>query len=287
VRDFLFLKTTDSRIPIIAKLPPDYLLLGLKIWYKFFEISVFSRRESMHNLHISRRKVALSAVIFIFTLLGVAQASVTELNAIGKIESIYRDRVTMRIIKILGTDTAELPVREGSWVSFDLPSHTGKSRNRRNNVNYGSVVEASLIGNVTTEYEKDLEEGDNDTRQAPVLLWTAQSVVKVKNKNKYLSKEDRKKENDKKEKEEEPTKVWTQKETVRGKINFREKEKKLYIKEERMGRRDKGLDVVDDIWYKKLKDFHGQKVVVHGTTHRSSISSGTIEINNLLKIYPK
>ncbi|MGM0599874.1 MAG: hypothetical protein ACQETH_08685 [Candidatus Rifleibacteriota bacterium] len=243
----------------------------------------------MHNLHISRRKVALSAVFLILALISTAQASVTELDAIGKIESIYRDRVTMRIIKILGTDTAELPVQKGSWISFDLPSLNGKNRNRRNNVSYGSVVEASLIGNVTTEYEKDLDKSEDSAKQAPVLLWTAQSVKKVKRPNEYLSKKDKEKgrKGNKQEREEEETKVWTQEETVRGKINFREKDKKLYIKEERMGRRDKGLDVVDDLWYKKLKDFHGQKVVVHGTTNRSSISSGTIEIENLLKIYSK
>jgi hypothetical protein len=131
---------------------------------------------------------------------------------------------------------------------------------------------------------------------APVLLWMAQSVVRVKNPDQYLTEEERQakrgrrrrgRKKEKEKKSEEPVKVWTQEETVRGIVNLREKEKRLYIKEARMGRRDKGLDVVDDEWYEKLKGFNGQKVVIHGTTNRTSLSSGTVEIQNILKIYPK
>jgi hypothetical protein len=252
----------------------------------------------MHNLPNNRRRFFLSivALLTIFGAAAAAYASVVELTAIGKIESIYRERVTMRIIKLLGSDTAQLPVAEGSWVSFDLPKHPGKSRSRRANVGYGSVVEAALIGNITTEYEvkDDGTSAESGEENAPVLLWTAQSVVKVKNPNQYLSekekaaKKGRRNRKEKKEKKpEEPVKIWTQEETVRGVVNFREKDKHLYIKEARMGRRDKGLDVIDDLWYEKLKEMNGQKIVVHGITHRTSVSSGTIEIKNILKVYPK
>jgi hypothetical protein len=229
---------------------------------------------------------------------GASYASIVELDVVGKIESIYRDRVTLRVIKILGSDTADLPIAEGSWVSFDLPKHQGKNRNRRTNVGYGSIVKAELVGNVTTEYEVSELGTSADAKSsegAPVLLWTSQSVMKVKRPDDYLSEEEKENRKDRKrgrrkkkeEKPKEPVKIWTQEETVRGVVNLRAKEKRLYIKEERMGRRDKGLDVIDDAWYEKLKDFAGQKVVVHGTTHRTSVSSGTVEIQNLLKIYPK
>ncbi len=243
----------------------------------------------------------LSVVTVALLLIGLAaQASVIELTAIGKVESKYRDRVTLRIIELVGSDTEDLPVSAGSWVSFDLPTHPGKSGNRRSNVDYGSIVEAALIGAIATEYEVK-EDGTSATgkdKKTPILLWTAQSVVKVKNPNDYLTDEEKqersgkgkrsKKDRRKKEKKpEEPVKIWTQEETIRGLVNLREKEKRVYIKEERMGRKDKGLDVIDDAWYEKLKELNGQKVVIHGVTHRTSVSSGTVEVHNILKVYPK
>lgn len=245
------------------------------------------------------RKTILSALLLVFLGILSAQASVIELTAIGKIESIYRERVTLRIIRLIGSDTEQLPVSVGSWVSFDLPSHPGKSRNRRSNVGYGDVVEAALIGSVATEYEVGSEgatQHEADADKASILLWTSQSVVKVKNPNDYLSEKEKeakknrrrdKKDRKKEKKPEEPVKIWTQEETVRGLVNWREKEKRLFIKEDRMGKKDKGLDVIDDKWYEKLKDMHGQKIVIHGVTHRTSISSGTVEIKNVLKVYPK
>ncbi len=255
----------------------------------------------MLNSTWNARRSYLSVVALIFVLLSLtaAQASVIELTAIGKIESIYRERVTMRIIQLIGSDTEQLPVAQGAWLSFDLPSAPGKSRNRRSHVGYGDIVEAALIGSIATEYEvgeDKTEAHDGDESKAPILLWTAQSVVKVKNPNDYLTEKEKeakknrrrgKKDRKKDKKSEEPVKIWTQEETVRGLINWREKEKRLFIKEERMGKRDKGLDVIDDVWYEKLKDMHGQKIVVHGVTHRTSISSGTVEIKNILKVYPK
>lgn len=256
----------------------------------------------MHKLPIIRRKYLFSAVALVSILLVAvaAYSSVVQLSAIGRVESIYRDRVTMRIMKLLGSDTASLPVSEGSWISFDLPRNEGKNRNRRRNVAYGSVIEAALIGNVTTEYEVsgDGASADikDDANSSPVLLWTAQSVIKVKRPDQYLSekekqaKKDRKGRRRRKKKDDKPKeaiKIWTQEETIRGIVNLKEKEKRLFIKEERMGRKDKGLDVVDDAWYEKLKDMNGQKVVIHGVTHRTSVSSGTVEIKNVLKVYPK
>ncbi|MFZ5952720.1 MAG: hypothetical protein ACOYXC_18605 [Candidatus Rifleibacteriota bacterium] len=256
----------------------------------------------MLNVNIGRtncRTFAL-AVVFVLLSMAIAHASVVELTAIGKVESIYRDRITMRIIQLVGSDTQNLPVGPGSWVSFDMPSLPGKSRNRRSDVGYGHIVEAALIGGVATEYEvkedgTSAQEKEKEDK-APILLWTAQSVVKVKNPNDYLTEKEKeekktrkrgKKDRKKDKKPEEPVKVWTQEETIRGTINLREKEKRLYIKEERMGKKDKGLDVTDDSWYEKLKAMHGQKIVVHGVTHRTSVSSGTVEIQNILKVYPK
>ena len=249
------------------------------------------------RLSRSLRYSAIAIVFFLLSLVAV-QASVIELTAIGKIESIYRDRVTMRIIKLVGSDTENLPVSPGSWVSFDLPSHPGKSRNRRNNIDYGNIVEAALIGGVATEYEvkEDGTSSNQELDKAPILLWTSQSVVKVKNPNDYLTEKEKeekknrrrgKKDSKKDKKPEEPVKVWTQEETIRGIVNLREKENRLFIKEDRMGKKDKGLDVTDNQWYEKLKSFNGQRIVVHGVSHRTSVSSGTVEIQNILKVYPK
>ncbi len=238
--------------------------------------------------------------IAVLTSSGItADSSVIELNAIGKIESVYRNRVSMRVLHINGEIDPALAIATGSWISFDLPKEeTGKNRrNRRNQVGYGSVVNAVLMGNVATEYEVNADEEKVKTKApsaigGPVMLWTAQSVTKVKNANEYLPeseqksnrKRDRKnRKRDKKEKE--PVQVWTQEETVRGKIVH--KNKRIYIKEDRMGRKAKGLDVTEDEWYEKLKDYVDQRVVVHGITHRTNISSGTIEIKNLMKVYPK
>ncbi|GAB4270464.1 MAG: hypothetical protein Kow0029_07230 [Candidatus Rifleibacteriota bacterium] len=253
----------------------------------------------MHKMPIKRER-ALSFVFALVSILLVsvaAYSSVVEVTAIGKIESKYRDRVTMRIIKLVGSDTVSLPVSEGSWVSYDLPRHEGKRGNRRTNINFGDIVQAQLIGNITTEYEvnDDGTSAGTSEKLSPVMLWTAQSVVKVKKPGQYLTEEEKqakkgrrgRRSRKKEEKPKEPVKIWTQEETVRGIVNLRAKEKRLYIKEDRMGRKDKGLDVIDDVWYEKLKDLNGHKVVVHGITHRTSISSGTVEIKNILKIYPK
>ncbi len=253
----------------------------------------------MHQNHLARQWTLASALACVFVFcMGVAlysEASVVEFTAIGKVESIYRDRVSLKILHIVGSATEELPLATGSWVSFDLPKEFRDRHRRRDSakITYGNVIEAQLIGNLATEYELKTDEDKSETvrKTLPtVLLWTAQSVKRVKNANDYLPEEERKvkkgKGRHKKEKKaKEPVKVWTQEETVRGSIVLHKE--KIYIKEDRLGKKDRGLEVVTDGWAEKLKDMAGNRVVLHGTTHRTSISSGTMEIKNLMKIYQK
>ena len=130
----------------------------------------------------------------------------------------------------------------------------------------------------------------SSTSSPNVLLWTAQSCKKVKNPKDYLPESEKNKsgkgrKKNKKEKEKEPVKIWTQEETVRGIVLV--KNDKVYIKEERLGRKDKGLEVYSGEWFDKLKELPNQKVVLHGITHRTGIASGTFEVHNALKVYPK
>lgn len=269
------------------------------------------------QIHRFSGKLALSVILaclFVATSSFIACASsVVEFTAIGKVESIYRGRVTMRIFEMIGSATAELSVRKGSWVSFDLPKKIRErnERQRRPEVNFGTIIKVALIGNVATEYElKDKSEianktditgdsnlvvkDDNEIKTgSTVLLWTAQSVVKLKNRdarkyNEAGDKKDEKKrgrkyEKDKKEKE--AVKIWTQQETIRGIVVV--SKELVYIKEERLGRKDHGLQITSKDWNSKLREYEGCRVVAHGTTHRTSISSGTVEIENVMKVYPK
>ena len=224
-------------------------------------------------------------------------SSIVEFTAIGKIESIYKNRASMNVLQIIASNTEGLNVATGSWISFDIPkSNFDKSSRRDRQIEYGSVVEVSLIGNVATEYEVDEDElGDkkissSSNSNSNVLLWTAQSCKKVKNPKDYLPESEKNKsgkgrKRNKKEKEKEPVKIWTQEETVRGIVLL--KNDKVYIKEERLGRKDKGLEVLSEEWFDKLKELPNQKVVLHGITHRTSVASGTFEVHNALKVYPK
>lgn len=254
----------------------------------------------MQTNSVARRAViysVLACFCAIFAASSLYSASIVELTAIGKVESIYRDRVTMRIIEIVGSQTVDLAVASGSWVSFDLPKamRDKRSRRDRNEISFGNVIEAQLIGNIATEYEMKEDEKSEIVKPGvpTVLLWTAQSVTKVKNQNQYLSEEEkqskgkkgRRKKKEKEKKPEEPIKIWTQEETVRGNVLVKGSE--VFIKEDRLGKKDKGLAIVSESWHDKLIELAGSRIVVHGVTHRTSVSSGTIEIKSLMRVYPK
>lgn len=257
----------------------------------------------MQTNSVARQTVlysVLACLCAIFAVSSLYSASIVEFTAIGKVESIYRDRVTMRIIDIVGSQTADLSVASGSWVSFDLPKamRDKRSRRDRNEITFGNVIEAQLIGNIATEYEvKDNASQSQIVKPGvpTVLLWTAQAVTKVKNQKMYLTEEEKqasgrkdkkgRRKKDKEKKDEEPLKIWTQEETVRGSVLVKGTD--VYIKEDRLGKKDKGLAIVSADWHDKLINLSGSRIVVHGTTHRTSVSSGTIEIKNLMRVYPK
>ncbi|MBI3038888.1 hypothetical protein HYY75_07560 [bacterium] len=209
---------------------------------------------------------------------------------IGEIESMYRKRVSLRILEIpTGSDT--VPLKVGQRVSFMLPKFDKKLQKGKEPFGFGSIIEADIEGNVATEYASASETLDPEEKVANssdhVMIWVANRVEKVKNPRKYKPSEAKggKKGRHKKREPKEPPKIWTQEETVKGQVIL--KNLRIFIKEERLKPKDKGLDVVDDEWYEKLKPYSGQKIVVSGTTHRLSAASGTIEIKNLMKIYPK
>ena len=255
-------------------------------------------------------KITILAFVFMFSVLVIQKTMAEEdtqtqkLRVIGKIESVYRDRVSMQILKIIGTYTPELTVATGSWISYDLPktpsSKKRSKRNRKPSIKNGSVVDVTLVGNAITEYEPSKDQlsstklpSDENSADKTVLMWTAQSLEKIKNADDFVPTSEKGKKHrknrrrhKKKKKDDKPVKTWTQQETVRGKVFI--KNKRLYIREARVsGKRAKGLDVIADEWYEKLKSFNGQDVVVYGKTHRVDVSSGTIEIESIMKIYPK
>lgn len=236
------------------------------------------------------RVTALCCAVF---LSAVAYSStVVEVTVIGRVESLYQNRVSLRVVEVVGEDTEHLPVRAGSWISFDLPKAEGRrSRRDRRNIGFGNIIEAQLVGNTITEYEVKTDGTSGQSPSDKVMLWTAQSAVRVKNERDYMTEEEkaaapasgRRGRRKSEPKEEEPLKIWTQEETVRGKIVTHKD--RVYVKEDGLGRRDRGLDIVTEDWSEKLKDLDGQTVVIHGITHRTSISSGTMEVQTLMRIY--
>jgi hypothetical protein len=236
-----------------------------------------------------------AAAVFLLCILGVFAmettllAKLTEASVIGKVESIFNNRVGLKVLHVIKVSDNEDKIATGTLVSFDLPNDLQKGR-RNNRINFGTVLEADLMGSTATEYALTTDDSKSGVTQAhsAVLLWTAQSVRMVKNPNDYLPEEERtgrkgRKRN--KKKDDEPLRIWTQEETVRGLVH--KHKETLYLKEEHVGRKDKGLEIVSEEWLNKIEPYVGNKVVLHGTTHRTSISSGTIEINNLMKIYSK
>lgn len=237
------------------------------------------------HFHHSGRTLVLAVLFFLLAL--SAQATVH--TVVGQIESVYLNRASMKILETsVATGTPDT-LAQGKRVSFNLPSTGGK---KKPSIQFGNVVEVDLAGDIATEY------GDAQpaTGAAKIFIWTALRCDKVKNAKKYTGevKDGGKKgkgkgkgKGKKKDEPDEPERLWTQEEAVRGTISYREKDKRVYIREEGLRPRDKGLDVVSDEWFEKLKPYNGREVVVHGTTNRSSLSSGTIEISNILRVYPK
>ncbi|RCK81226.1 MAG: hypothetical protein OZSIB_2095 [Candidatus Ozemobacter sibiricus] len=234
----------------------------------------------------SRHPLILGLILFALLAM-VAAAHAEEVKAIGQVESLYRGRVSMRVLEVVSPASATAPLKVGDRVSFNLPK--ASTRRDKSSIQYGNVIEVDLLGNVATEYDAT---DPNAPPEKGVLLWTARRAERVKNPRKYLEPDHddgtgkgRRKGKRKKDKEKEPPQIWTQEEVVVGKVLLHNQ--RLYLKEDRLRPRDRGLDVLSDEWYEKLKPYVGQKVVAYGTTHRVSISSGTMEIKNVMKIYPK
>ena len=157
----------------------------------------------MHTANFGYKTSYILLFILLFALVSQTSlfaSSIVEFTAIGKIESIYKNRASMKVLYIVASNTENVNVATGSWISFDIPkANVDKGSRRDKQVDYGKVVEVSLIGNVATEYEVD-DNGLGDQKfsssnssSAPnVLMWTAQSVKKVKNPNDYLPESEKK-----------------------------------------------------------------------------------------------
>lgn len=229
----------------------------------------------------------LLSLVALSVFIGLAQA-VQAITVVGQVESLYRDRVSVKILEVVGDASGTAVIKSGSRISFQMP-RAPKKRNQRS-IQFGNVIEADLEGAVATEYAAGSEPASSS---AGLMIWVASRAERVKNPKKYLESKDgedpkgkrKRGKRDKREKQEEPPRIWTQEETVRGKVVA--SGLKIYIKESFTRPRDKGLDIVDIDWSEKLKPFLGKEVVVSGVTHRTSMSSGTVEIKNIMKVYPK
>lgn len=237
------------------------------------------------RFQMSRFVLALTAFLLV---MGFAQ-TVQAITVVGQVESMYRDRVSVKVLEVVGDASGTAVIKTGSRVSFQLP-RAPKKRNQKT-VQFGNVIEADIEGAVATEYAAG-EEPASST--AGLMIWVASRAERVKNPKKYLEEkngEEPKKgrgkrgKRDKRDKQEEAPRIWTQEETVRGKIVA--SGLKIYIKESFTRPKDKGLDIVDVEWSEKLKPFLGKEVVVSGVTHRTSIASGTVEVKSVMKVYPK
>lgn len=243
----------------------------------------------MFDKNIKGLSLVLLFAFILSATTAFAQPTLTEVTVIGQVESLFNDRLGLKILHVVNGLENSDAIATGSLVSFDLPNDFDKGR-RNNRIKYGSVIEVELIGNTATEYELTTDGTKEAVQKAKnaVLLWTAQAVKIVKNANIYLPEDGKagnKKRKNTKKKSEDPLKIWTQEETVRATVFV--KNNGVYLKEDRLGRRDMGLEVVSDEWKEKLSQFPGNKIVIHGITHRTSVSSGTVEIGNVMKIYNK
>jgi len=239
----------------------------------------------------------LNLSIFILASFALCQVLFGEpIKVIGQIESIYLQRASMRILEIPGDASGTSPLKIGQRVSFSIPiQKTGKKKGFEEKLEFGKIYEIDLEGSMTTEYTSSMTEEPakaepaSDSRK--VFFWTGSNIKRVRNINKYKVDEPPEKgkkskgRKDRRKKDQEGDKIWTQQETVKGVVLV--KDKRLYIKEEHLKPKDKGLDVISDEWYEKLKPYAGKVVIVNGTTKRVSAASGTIDINCLIKISPK
>ncbi len=196
------------------------------------------------------------ALLGLLAILATAAAA-EEVKVIGQIESLYRGRVSLRVLDVVSPASETAPLKVGDRVSFNLPK--ASTRREKTTIQYGNVVEADLVGNVATEYDTASAAADpaaTPSTTPGVILWTARRAEKVKNARKYLDPEkddgtSRGRRSRRKKKEKDPPQIWTQEEVVVGKVLL--KNKRLYLKEDRLRPRDKGLDVLSDEWYEKLK----------------------------------
>jgi len=235
---------------------------------------------------IAGKKCLWLAIVAVFSMAFSCQA--VTVHVIGQVESVYLQRASMLILDVPGDASGTSPLKIGQKISFMLPALAKKNRGKEA-IAFGKVIEAELEGSPITEYGSEQASAAADLEKGgSVFVWMANKVSKVKNPKKYLGENgkegDKKKGKGKKGKNDEPEKVWTQEETVRGKVFV--KNRRLYIKEDFLRPRDLGLDVLNDDWYEKLKPYNGQVVVIHGTTRRVSAASGTVDVGNLIKIYP-
>jgi len=228
--------------------------------------------------------MCICAVALLFATIALASWAMP-IRVIGKVESLYRDRASIRILEVPNAASAPAQLAVGNYVSFNLPSAKQQSRPKRP-IQYGNVILVDLAGNVATEYADETAVATD----SQVMIWNALYAERVKNPKQYLPEEEggkkgKKDRKDKKKREKEQPQIWTQEESVRAKVVL--KKNRVYLKEDHLRPRDLGLDVLDPVWCEKLTPLQNQQVVVYGTTHRVSAASGTMEIKNVIKIYPK
>ncbi|MBF0545883.1 MAG: hypothetical protein HQM08_15680 [Candidatus Riflebacteria bacterium] len=250
------------------------------------------------NSEIKRTFLKYSVFCFLLFSFCLMPEILRGLTVIGQVQSLYRERASVKIFEIVGTGSETAPVKVGQFVSFTIPK---VSRNRRSEeIKFGNIVVADLTGNVATEYADNTENAS-----ASLMIWNAVRVERVKNAKKYDGAIDSKgkdgevgeergkgkhgkgkgRKHEKQKEEEDAPQIWTQEETVRGKVDFNVL--KIYIREDGLRPKDTGLEVLNSDWREKLKPYLGRKVVLSGTTHRVSLASGTFDIKSIIKIYPK
>ncbi len=251
------------------------------------------------SVGVGRRSVSVWMLGLFALVVSVAvavPAGAVVVTAVGEVTQMVEDRVTLDLLRIETPGASETatgavvvapgaaPLKIGDEVVFTLPQN--RKLPKKQQIRNGNVVRCTLEGALTTEYEPD-EEDATASQPVQVYVWTAQNVEKVKNPNDYLSddkKSRRGKRGKRDRKKKEPPKVWTQEETLRGKITFNRN--KMFIQESRVSARknDRGLQILDERWREKLAVYVDHDVVVSGTTHRTSLSSGTIDIKNILRV---